>query len=107
MFVFPWATYRKTKGAMKLHFGLDTDRYLQVFMDITDGKTHDLEWARPLGIPAGSFIVFDRGDIDYKWYGKLDKQKITFITRLKGNSGAYKFGNRRSQIYKMFCPIAK
>ena len=59
--VFPWATYRKTKGAIKLHFGLDADGYLPVFMDMTDGKTHDLEWARPLDIPSGSCVVFDRG----------------------------------------------
>lgn len=93
--VFPWAEYRKTKGAIKLHFGLDADGYLPVFMDMTNGKTHDLEWARPLDIPKGSCVVFDRGYTDYKWYGELDKRNITFVTRLKSNSGAYQFGNKR------------
>ena len=93
--VFPWAKYRKTKGAMKLHFGLDADGYLPVFVDMTNGKTHDLEWARKLDVPPGSCIVFDRGYTDYNWYYDLDKNKITFVTRLKSNAKAYKFGNRR------------
>lgn len=93
--VFPWATYRKAKGAMKLHFGIDADGYLPVFMDMTNGKTHDLDWAKTLDIPSGSCIVFDRGYTDYSWYYDLDKSNITFVTRLKSNSKAYKFGNRR------------
>jgi len=93
--VFPWATFRKSKGAIKLHFGLDADGHLPVFMDMTEGKTHDLEWARPLNIPPCSCVVFDRGYTDYSWYGDLDKRNITFVTRLKSNSGAYQFGNRR------------
>ena len=80
---------------MKLHFGIDADGYLPVFMDMTSGKTHDLEWAKQLDIPPGSCVVFDRGYTDYEWYYKLDKSNITFVTRLKSNSKAYKFGNRR------------
>ncbi len=93
--VFPWATYRKTKGAIKLNFGLDADGYLPVFMDMTEGKRHEIELARALKLPAGSCVVFDRGYTDYSWYGELDKSNITFVTRLKSNSGAYQFGNRR------------
>ena len=93
--VFPWATFRKSKGAIKLHFGLDADGYLPTFMDMTEGKVHDLEWARPLDIPSGSCVVFDRGYTDYSWYEDLNKRKITFVTRLKSNSSAYQFGNRR------------
>ncbi|TKB10882.1 hypothetical protein [Desulforhopalus sp. IMCC35007] len=54
-YVFPWATYRKTQGAIKLHLGLDTDGYLPACTDMTDGKTHDLEWARPLDIRASFY----------------------------------------------------
>lgn len=93
--VFPWASFRKTKGAIKLHFGLDADGYLPVFMDMTEGKKHEIDWAKALTLPAGSCIVFDRGYTDYAWYGTLAKRKITFVTRLKSNSGAYPFGNRR------------
>jgi len=55
----------------------------------------DLEWARPLNIPQGSYVVFDRGYTDYCWSGDLDKRNITFVTKLKSNSCAYHLGNRR------------
>ena len=93
--VFPWASYRKTKGAVKLHFGLDADGYLPVFMDMTEGRKHEIEWARSLNLPSGSCVVFDRGFTDYNWYDALDKRKITFVTRLKSNAKAYTYGNRR------------
>ena len=44
--VFPWAKFRTTKGAVKLHVGLDHDGLLPAFMTITDGKTHDISAAR-------------------------------------------------------------
>jgi hypothetical protein len=93
--VFPWARYRKNKGAIKLHFGLDADGHLPVFMAMTDGKKHEIEWARSLNLPSGSCVVFDRGFTDYKWYDTLDKRKITFVTRLKSNAKVYGYGNRR------------
>ncbi len=93
--VFPWAQYRKSKGAIKLHFGLDADGHLPVFMDMTDGKKHEIEWARSLSLPSGSCVVFDRGFTDYSWYGALDKRKVTFVTRLKSNAKVYEYGNRR------------
>jgi hypothetical protein len=93
--VFPWATYRKTKGAVKLHFGLDADGHLPVFMNMTEGKKHEIEWARSLHLPSGSCVVFDRGFTDYSWYSALDKRKVTFVTRLKSNAKVYTYGNRR------------
>jgi len=93
--IFPWATYRQAKGAMKLHFGLDVDGHLPVFMDLTNGKQHEIAWARSLRIPAGSCVVFDRGFTDYRWYGDLDRKKVIFVTRLKSNAKAYAYGNKR------------
>jgi hypothetical protein len=93
--VFPWATFRKTKGAIKLHFGLDADGYLPTFMNMTEGKKHEMEWAKALTLHPGACVVFDRGFTDYSWYHSLTKRKITFGTRLKRNATAYPFGNRR------------
>ncbi len=62
---------------------------------MTSGKTHDLEIARTLSVPKGSCLVFDRGYTGYAWYGEQDKKEITFITRLKRNSGVCQFSNRR------------
>jgi hypothetical protein len=84
--VFPWATFRKTKGAIKLHTGLDADGYLPAFMDMTSGKTHEIQWARALQLPPGSCVVFDRGFNDYSWYQKLTENKVFFVTRLKRNA---------------------
>jgi hypothetical protein len=84
--VFPWATFRKTKGAIKLHTGLDADGYLPAFMDMTNGKTHEIQWARALQLPPGSCVVFDRGFNDYSWYQKLTENKVFFVTRLKRNA---------------------
>ncbi len=85
--VFPWAEFRKRKGAIKLHMGIDADGYLPTFMDMTDGKVHEVTWAKEtLKLPKGSFAVFDRGFTDYKWYSSLMTDGIFFVTRLKSNA---------------------
>lgn len=84
--VFPWATFRQKKGAIKVHVGLDTDGYLPEFVDATEGKRHELSWARALQLPKGSLIVFDRAFTDYAWYQTLMESGIFFVTRLKGNA---------------------
>ena len=84
--VFPWAKFRKTKGAIKLHFGIDADGYLPTFMSLTDGKVHESQWAKALNLPPGSIAVFDRGFNDYNWYETLTKNGIYFVTRLKSNA---------------------
>jgi len=85
--VFPWAQFRKRKGAIKLHMGIDADGYLPTFMDMTDGKVHEVNWAKEtLKLPKGSFAVFDRGFTDYGWYSTLIADGIFFVTRLKSNA---------------------
>ncbi|MCP3887669.1 MAG: IS4 family transposase [Desulfobulbaceae bacterium] len=85
--VFPWAKFRKRKGAIKLHMGIDADGYLPTFMDMTDGKVHEVTWAKEiLNLPKGSFAVFDRGFTDYGWYSRLMANEIFFVTRLKSNA---------------------
>ena len=84
--VFPWAKFRKTKGAIKLHFGIDADGYLPTFMSLTDGKVHESQWAKALNLPRGSIAVFDRGFNDYNWYETLTKNGVYFVTRLKSNA---------------------
>lgn len=84
--VFPWAKFRKTKGAIKLHVGLDTEGYLPTFMSLTDGKVHESQWAKALNLPRGSIAVFDRGFNDYAWYETLTANGVYFVTRLKSNA---------------------
>lgn len=85
--VFPWARFRRAKGAVKLHVGLDHDGYLPAFLTVTSGKIHELKPARFFRFPPGSIVVFDRAYIDYDWFNSLDNQKISFVTRMKSNTG--------------------
>ena len=55
--MFPWANFRRTKGAIKLHVGLDHDGYLPEFVTITEGKTTDIETARALEFSKGSIVA--------------------------------------------------
>lgn len=84
--VFPWAKFRARKGAVRLHTGLDADGYLPAFMDMTDGKVHEINWAKTLTLPKGSFLCFDRGFTDYGWYSSLIQNGLFFVTRLKSNA---------------------
>jgi len=83
---FPWADFRTTKGAIKLHVGLNHAGYLPEFVTITDGKTSDIEAGRALEFPKGSMVAIDRGYNDYAWYNQLTKKGIFFVTRLKTNA---------------------
>lgn len=84
--MFPWAKFRTTKGAIKLHVGLDHEGYLPTFMQITDGKVHEVNMARSLKLPSGSLVVFDRGYTDYTWYNHLIENKVYLVTRQKKNA---------------------
>ncbi len=95
--VFPWAKFRTTKGAVKLHVGLDHEGLLPAFMTITDGKSHDITAARSLRLPKGSIVVMDRGYNDYTWYNQLNSQGIFFVTRLRKNA-RYRVSGRRRVI---------
>ena len=91
--VFPWARFRTTKGAVKLHVGLDHDGLLPAFMTITDGRTHDITVARALDLPRDSLLVVDRGYTDYAWYNQLNEKGIFFVTRQRRNA-AYRVVER-------------
>lgn len=83
--VFPWAKFRQTKGAVKIHTVLDHDGLIPSFMDITDGKTHDVTVARTLQLPKGSILTMDRAYVDYTWFQMLETKGIYFVTRSKIN----------------------
>jgi len=83
---FPWADFRSTKGAIKLHVGLNHAGYLPEFTVITEGKISDVEIGRTLDFSKGSIVVIDRGYNDYAWYNRLTEKGIFFVTRLKANA---------------------
>jgi hypothetical protein len=95
--VFPWADFRATKGAIKLHVGLNHAGYLPEFVTVTDGKKHDITVGRTLAFPKGSIIAIDKGYNDYAWYNQLTDKGIFFVTRQKTNA-TYRIISRRSVL---------
>ena len=81
--VFPWAKFRRAKGAVKLHLGLDHSGFLPAFARVTDGKTADIEAARALRLPTGSIVAADRAYMDFDWINSLISQGVFLVTRLK------------------------
>jgi hypothetical protein len=84
--LFPWAKFRRTKGAVKLHLLLDHDGYLPAFAHITEGRKHDVHVGRLLSLPSGSIVAMDRGYNDYKLFGDWTRNGVYFVTRLKENA---------------------
>ena len=80
---FPWAKFRRTKGAVKVHVGLDHEGYLPTFVRVTNGKTSDIEAARALTLPKGSIVAADRAYVDFVWIDSLISEGIHLVTRLK------------------------
>jgi uncharacterized protein DUF4372/DDE family transposase len=81
--LFPWARFRRRKGAVKLHTLLDLRGNIPTFVRITHGKTHDVTVLDHLPIEPGSFYVMDRGYVDF---GRLHRFTICsafFVTRAK------------------------
>jgi len=95
--VFPWADFRTTKGAIKLHVGLNHNGYIPEFVTVTEGDHHDVTVGRTLNFPKGSIIAIDKGYNDYGWYKQLTEKGISFVTRLKSNA-RYRVIDRRSVI---------
>lgn len=84
--VFPWAKFRSTKGAIKLHVGLDHDGFIPAFVTVTTGKVHEVNMGKTLKLPNQSIVVFDRGYTDFKWFNALNDNGIFFVTRQKSNA---------------------
>lgn len=81
--LFPWAPFRTTKAAIKLHTLLDLRGSIPSFIHISDGKMHDVRVLDLLPIEAGSIYVMDRGYIDYKRLFALDQAGAFFVTRAR------------------------
>jgi hypothetical protein len=84
--LFPWAKFRRTKGAVKLHLLLDHDGYLPTYALISNGSRHDVTYARKIPLAPGSIVAMDRGYNDYKLFANWTENGIYFVTRLKDNA---------------------
>jgi len=84
--LFPWARFRKTKSAVRMHTLLQADGLLPTFLIITDGKTHESGVARQMNIPTDSYVAIDRGYHDFTLYSFFKDNNIRFVTRARSNA---------------------
>jgi len=83
--VFPWAPFRSSKAAVKLHTLLDLRGNIPSFIFISDGKMHDVNILDQLLLEPGAFYVMDRGYIDFERLARLEDAGAFFVTRAKSN----------------------
>jgi transposase len=86
--VFPWAKFRKTKGAIKMYTLFSHSGYFPSVVVVTDGKVHDSKIAKELpsdALQADSIILVDKAYIDFSWLYSLSQNKCFFVTRAKNN----------------------
>ena len=83
--VFPWAHFRSTKAAVKLHTLLDLRGNIPSFIHISDGKLHEVNVLDILIPEAGSFYIMDRGFLDFARLYRLHQAQAFFVIRAKSN----------------------
>lgn len=84
--LFPWASFRKTKGGIKLHVAMNHKGNLPEFVTVTEARKHEVSEGRSVDFPRGSIVAVDRGYTDYEWYKTLTEKGIFFVARLKSNA---------------------
>ena len=84
--LFPWANFRKTKGAVKLHTLLDLRGNIPSFIAITDGKIHEVNILDVLLPEIGAIYIMDRGYLDFERLFALHQARAFFIIRAKSNT---------------------
>src|SRR5512139_494756 len=85
MSMFPWAAYKSTKSAVKMHTLLNLRGDIPEFIYISDGKLADMEALDYIPIAPGTFTIMDRGYIDFARLYRFELNKSFFIVRAKKN----------------------
>jgi hypothetical protein len=84
--LFPWAHFRRTKAAIKLHTLIDLRGNIPTFIHLSDGKLHDVNVLDILLVEPGSFYIMDRGYLDYERLYRMNQAKGFFVIRAKRNA---------------------
>jgi len=93
MRLFPWARFRKTKSALKLHTLMNLRGSIPEFIHISEGKLHDVNMLDLLIPQPGAFYIMDRAYLDFQRLYALHRQRAFFVTRAKSN---FRFKRRYS-----------
>jgi hypothetical protein len=83
--VFCWAKFRSTKAAVKLHTLLDLKTSIPEYIFITDGSIHEVNILDYISLPGGSYLIMDRGYVDFQRLWRLAGEHINFVIRAKEN----------------------
>jgi hypothetical protein len=83
--VFWWAKFRSTKAAIKLHTILDLKTAIPEYIFISDGSVHEVNTLDYFSLPAGSYLVMDKGYIDFARLWRLARERTNFVVRAKKN----------------------
>lgn len=83
--IFKWAKFRKEKGAVKLHTLMDLRGNIPVFIDITDGKVHDVKVLDKIDFEPGAFYIVDKGYYDFTRLFRINTSSSFFVIRAKRN----------------------
>jgi len=102
MSLFPWARFRRTKSAIKLHTLMNLRGSIPEFIHISDGKMHDVNILDLLVPSPGAFYIMDRGYLDFQRLYQLHQERSFFITRAKSN---FKFKRRYSHKVDKFSNV--
>ena len=86
--LFPWAHFRSTKSAVKMHTLLDLRGSIPVFIRVTTGDTHDVNILDHIVFQPGAYYVMDRGYLDYGRLHRIHLAGAFFVTRAKCNTDA-------------------
>lgn len=98
--LFPWAQFKKTKGAIRLHTLLDLHGNIPVFISITNGKVYETVPMDEIPWQAGAYYVMDRGYIDFTRLYRITSASAFFIIRVRHNL-------RWKRVYSHPCDRAK
>ena len=88
--LFPWAHFRSTKAAVKMHTLLDLRGNIPSFIHVSNGKLHDVHALDMLVPEAGAIYVMDRGYVDFGRLYRLHQSGAFFVTRAKSNLDAHR-----------------
>jgi hypothetical protein len=83
--IFPWAHFRETKGAVRLHTLLDLRGNIPSFIYISDGKLHEVNVLDIIPLEAGAFYIMDRGFLDFSRLHAITQASAFFVIRAKSN----------------------
>jgi len=83
--LFPWASFRQHKGAIKLHTEMDLRGSIPCVIRITHGKVHDVTFLDQLVLEPAAFYIMDRGYIDFARLHRFTEHTAFFVTRAKSN----------------------